>query len=65
MYEYDIEGANADFEHAITLEPSYATAHQWYAEILAAQRRLDESLAQIDLAIAADPLSAAVSHVKG
>jgi len=64
-YEYDFTGAKADFTHAIELEPGYATAHQWYAEVLAVQRRTEESLEQIDQAIAADPLSAIVAHVKG
>lgn len=65
MYEYDFAGANADFARAVELEPGYATGHQWYGEILAAQRRTDEALEQMELAIEADPRSAVVAHVKG
>ena len=65
MYQYDIEGALQDFQRAIELEPGYATAHQWYGEILAVSRRLDEGLAQIDLAIELDPLAPVIRHVKG
>ena len=65
MYDYDFSGANADFARAIELEPGYATGHQWYAEILAAQGLIDEALEQADLAIQADPRSAIVAHVKG
>jgi serine/threonine-protein kinase len=65
MYDYDFPGANADFARAVELDPGYATGHQWYAEILAVQRRTDEALQQIELAIQADPLSAVIAHVKG
>ena len=65
QYDYDFAGANADFVRAIELEPGYATAHQWYSEILTAQRRFDEALEQADLAIAADPRSVVVANAKG
>ncbi len=65
QYDYDFAGANADFARAIELEPGYATAHQWYSEILTAQRRFDEALEQADLAIAADPRSVVVANAKG
>jgi len=65
MYQYDFAAANADFARAVELEPGYATGHQWYAEILAVQRHMEQALGQIDQAIGADPLSAVVAHVKG
>jgi len=64
-YDYDWKGSVADFERAVTLEPGYATAHQWYGETLCNQRRLDEALAQLELARQADPLSVVVRHVPG
>ena len=48
-YDYDWEGANTDFKRAILLEPGYATAHQWYAEILNQQGRLEEALLQAQI----------------
>ena len=65
MYEYDITGAMADFEKAMTLEPGYATAYQWYGELLAAQRRTDEAMYQLQLASELDPLAPIMPHVKG
>jgi Tfp pilus assembly protein PilF len=65
QYDYDFQGANAGFARAVETEPGYATAHQWYSEILSAQRRFDEALEQIELAIEADPLSVIVANQKG
>jgi TolB-like protein/Flp pilus assembly protein TadD len=65
MYEYDVEGALEDFEKAIELEPAYPTAHQWYGEILAVSRRLDEALEQIRIAKELDPLALVIHHVEG
>ena len=65
LYEFDMAGAISDYERAIELEPGYATAHQWYGELLAVQRRTDEALEQLRLAAEADPLSAVIAHVTG
>jgi TolB-like protein len=64
-FDYDWQGANSDFERAITLEPGYATAHQWYGEALCYQGRLEEALYQLELARKADPLSVVIRHVAG
>ena len=61
-YDFDFAGANAGFERALALEPGYATAHQWYGEILATQRRTDEALEQFRLAAKLDPLAATRSE---
>jgi len=34
LYDYDWQGSDSDFRKAIELNPSYATAHQWYGEML-------------------------------
>ncbi|MGE3705361.1 MAG: protein kinase [Vicinamibacterales bacterium] len=57
FYEWDLDGAEAEFTRAIALNPRYATAHQWYAELLSARGRHDEALAAIDRAIGVDPVS--------
>jgi TolB-like protein/Flp pilus assembly protein TadD len=64
-YEWDKSGAEKEFRRAIELNPSYATAHQWYAEELAALGRGDEALAEIKRAQELDPLSLPVSVVAG
>jgi len=65
FYDYDWEGANSDFLRAIEIEPGYATGHQWYAEALASQGRIEEALQQTKLAAKADPLSAVIRHIPG
>jgi TolB-like protein/DNA-binding winged helix-turn-helix (wHTH) protein/Tfp pilus assembly protein PilF len=56
-YDYDWKTAEKEFRRAIELNPSYATAHQWYAESLAFQGRFDEALAESESARQVDPLS--------
>jgi tetratricopeptide (TPR) repeat protein len=42
---------------AIELAPDYATAHNWYANYLAAQGRFDEAIREAAEAVRLDPLS--------
>jgi len=65
MYDYDSKGAHADFKKAIEIDPGYATAHQWYGELLATQGQLDAALDQLMLARRADPLAPIIPHVMG
>jgi TolB-like protein/Tfp pilus assembly protein PilF len=65
MYDYDLTGAHADFESAISIDPGYATAHQWYGELLATENKLDAALDELRLARQADPLAAVIPHVMG
>jgi len=65
MHQYQWGEAEREFQRAIELEPGYVTAHQWYAEMLAVQRRIDEALHQLDLASKADPLAPIIPHIKG
>jgi tetratricopeptide (TPR) repeat protein len=65
QYDWDWSGAEREFRRAVELSPSYATAHQWYAEFLTATGRFDEALAQIRNAQALDPLSLPVSSNVG
>jgi adenylate cyclase len=65
MYDYDLEGAGTEFERAIDIDPGYATAHQWYGELLAAEGKLDAALEQLKLARMADPLAHIMPHDMG
>jgi eukaryotic-like serine/threonine-protein kinase len=56
-HEWDWRGAEQSFRRAIELRPSYADAHFSYSRFLASRGRLDEAIAQIDRAVALDPLS--------
>jgi tetratricopeptide (TPR) repeat protein len=62
-YEWDFSGAEAAFQRALELEPRYATAHQWYAELLSAMGRHDEALIEIRRATDLDPFSLIANSV--
>jgi serine/threonine protein kinase/Flp pilus assembly protein TadD len=57
FYEYDWAGAEREFNRAIELNPNYATAHQWYAQMLGSEGRGEEALAEHKRALALDPFS--------
>jgi serine/threonine protein kinase len=56
-YDWDWAGAEADFKHAIALNPKYPTARQWYAQNLITSGRSEEAIGQVRLAAELDPLS--------
>ena len=56
-YDWDWSMAEKEYRRAIELDPSYATAHHWYAEELALVGRFPEALAEIERARQLDPLS--------
>jgi TolB-like protein/DNA-binding winged helix-turn-helix (wHTH) protein/tetratricopeptide (TPR) repeat protein len=58
VFEWDWTTAGKEFQHAIELNPNYATAHQWYVSFyLVPKLRLDEAAAEMNAAVALDPLS--------
>ena len=61
IHQREWEGAEREFQRALTLDPGYATAHHWYAIYLAAMRRLPEALSHIRKALELDPLSPAAN----
>jgi tetratricopeptide (TPR) repeat protein len=56
-YDWDWPAAEKEFRRAIELDPNYATAHHWYAELLSFQGRFEEALAESERALELDPLS--------
>ena len=61
FYKWDFTGAEIEYKRAIELNPNYATAHHWYAELLAMEGRFDESFAEYKRALELDPLSLAIN----
>ena len=59
-YHWDWKKAEAEFKRSIALNPSYATAHEWYGLFLAAMGRFDEALQSESRAMELDPLSTAI-----
>jgi adenylate cyclase len=60
---YDLHRAEDEFRIATDLKPSYASAHQWYSQLLTAQLRWEEALSHIEKAAELDPFSQVICMV--
>lgn len=60
-YDWDWDGAERDYRHAIALNSGYATAHQFYAQLLLVRGRYAEAISEIDEARRTAPLSPAIN----
>ena len=56
-FDWNFDAAATEFQRAIELNPSYATAHHWYAWHLSLFGRYDEAIAEMRKAENLDPLS--------
>ena len=56
-YDWDWGTAEKEYRRAIQLDPNYATAHHWYAELLSLQGRFEEAFVEGGRARQLDPLS--------
>jgi serine/threonine protein kinase/Tfp pilus assembly protein PilF len=65
IYDWDWEGAGRAFRRAIEINPRYATAHQWYAFLLATKGRHEEALIEGHTALELDPASVSVRRSVG
>ena len=61
LYDRDWTRAKREFERGLELNPSDATAHDWYGYYLAAMGQLDGAIAEMKSARALDPLSLAIN----
>lgn len=61
----DRAGAELEFRRAITLNPSYAQAHHWFALSLAAMNRPLEAVSEAQIAQRLDPRSSVVKSATG
>jgi len=64
-FEWDWPAAESGFRRALELNPDYATAHQWYAELLSGMGRHDQAIAEIGTARRLDPVSPIIQAVEG
>lgn len=64
-YHWDWTGAETEFRRAIELNPSYAVAHQWYAELLSTLGRSEEAIREVEIARRLDPLSVSINAFVG
>src|SRR5208337_2297645 len=58
--DWDFAGAEKEFKKTLDLNPNYSTGHQWYGEFLSAMARNEESIRELQTALALDPLSAII-----
>ena len=61
VYDWDWAAAGREFEEALRLDPSYATAHDWYAYYLASIGRFDEAIAHVKQAQTIEPVSLSIA----
>lgn len=64
-YDYDFDGAEREYKRAIELNPNYASAYQWYGELLAGLGRHEEALGKLRNALEIDSLSLIINRVFG
>lgn len=65
-YDWDFARGEAEYKKVFELDPSDATAHQWYAQDLAAHGgREEEAFAEANRARQLDPLSAIITFAAG
>ncbi len=63
LLDYRWEDSEREFKLALELNPNYATAHQWYAELLDHLGRFDEAIAMNERALEIDPLSLIINAI--
>jgi TolB-like protein/Tfp pilus assembly protein PilF len=59
---WNFAAADEQFRRALILNPSYATAHQWYGNYLSDMGQEEEALVQMRWALDLDPLSPIISR---
>lgn len=64
-YDQNFVEAETQYQRALELNPDYAVAHQWYANLLSIVGRHTEAIAQAELARRCDPLSVGTSGFYG
>jgi tetratricopeptide (TPR) repeat protein len=58
--DYEMPAALQEYRTALALKPGYATAHQWYGQILLNLGKLPEAQAELDRALELDPASSMI-----
>ena len=62
-YDWDLANTESEYLRAINLNPSYASAHQWYAEYLMINQRPGEAEVELQKARELDPLSQPINLI--
>jgi DNA-binding winged helix-turn-helix (wHTH) protein/TolB-like protein/Tfp pilus assembly protein PilF len=64
-YDYEFANAEQELKRAIELNPHYATAHQFYGELLTHRGRPMEARAEFQRALELEPLSLIINRMYG
>lgn len=56
-HDWDFQTADREFQEAITLNPSYSRAHEWYGVFLAYMGRFDQAFSELTQAQSLDPFA--------
>ncbi len=64
FYDWQFEAMDVEFQRALQLNPNSMEAHNFYGLALCAMNRWDEGLAEVDRALALDPLSPVPSWMR-
>lgn len=64
-WDWNWSEAEKNLQEALRLNPNYATAHQYYSELLAITGRHHEARTHIDKAVELDPLSFVIRYFSG
>jgi tetratricopeptide (TPR) repeat protein len=62
---WDWQRAEAEFRHALVLDPNSPDTYHWYSDFLSAMGRSDEAIASIHRALALEPLSLTINMSVG
>jgi TolB-like protein/Flp pilus assembly protein TadD len=65
LKDWNFGGAEREFRRALVLNPNFATAHQWYAEVLSVMGRHVAAIAEVRKAEELDPFSMIIHHEAG
>ena len=56
-YDWDFTTAEREYQRAISLDPNYATAHEWFAHYLIVRNRVPDAQKEMSYALDLDPFS--------
>jgi serine/threonine-protein kinase len=65
IHDWEWDEAEREFRRAIALNSRYASAHQWFAFLLAARGRMDAALLEAHTALELDPASVSIRRTIG
>ena len=61
--DLQLAGCEVEFKRAFALNPNYASAHQWYGEVLQSLGRFEEAITELRRAHDLDPLSLIINSI--